>query len=233
MADPRSSASLSRRSISDAVGDLGWRYVLGALQAAVRVASVADGCGVVSHAVDACGEHADGSLRADVRSDAVVLTLQSLAKGSVTSSEIDLARRISDRLARAGLAAGTGSRAPSRSVQMLEIAIDAADIAGIRPFWKAVMGYVDEAGHGGPEDPLVDPVGQGPAIWFQHMAPPRRVRNRIHLDVSVPHDEAERRVQAATDAGGVLVSDSRAPAFWVLADVEGNEVCVTTWQGRD
>jgi 4a-hydroxytetrahydrobiopterin dehydratase len=26
---------------------------------------------------------------------------------------------------------------------------------------------------------------------------------------------------------------SRAPAFWVLADPEGNEACITTWQGRD
>jgi 4a-hydroxytetrahydrobiopterin dehydratase len=29
------------------------------------------------------------------------------------------------------------------------------------------------------------------------------------------------------------VSDTRAPAFWVLADPEHNEVCITTWQGRD
>ena len=38
---------------------------------------------------------------------------------------------------------------------------------------------------------------------------------------------------AALAAGGVLVSDRAAPAFWVLADAEGNEVCVCTWQGRD
>jgi 4a-hydroxytetrahydrobiopterin dehydratase len=25
----------------------------------------------------------------------------------------------------------------------------------------------------------------------------------------------------------------QAPAFWLLADPEGNEACVTTWQGRD
>ena len=29
------------------------------------------------------------------------------------------------------------------------------------------------------------------------------------------------------------MSDAEAPAFWVLADVEGNEVCICTWQGRD
>jgi 4a-hydroxytetrahydrobiopterin dehydratase len=58
-------------------------------------------------------------------------------------------------------------------------------------------------------------------------------RNRIHLDISVPHDEAQHRIQATLAAGGRLVSDAEAPAFWVLADPEGNEACITTWQGRD
>jgi 4a-hydroxytetrahydrobiopterin dehydratase len=30
-----------------------------------------------------------------------------------------------------------------------------------------------------------------------------------------------------------MVSDERARAFWILADAEGNEVCVCTWQDRD
>ena len=38
---------------------------------------------------------------------------------------------------------------------------------------------------------------------------------------------------AAIAAGGTMLSDAEAPAFWVFADVEGNEACVTTWQGRD
>jgi len=52
-------------------------------------------------------------------------------------------------------------------------------------------------------------------------------------DISVPHDEAPRRLDAALAAGGRLVYDAEAPAFWVLADAEGNEACITTWQGRD
>jgi 4a-hydroxytetrahydrobiopterin dehydratase len=96
-----------------------------------------------------------------------------------------------------------------------------------------VLAYVDEPGRSGPEDPLIDPLGQGPAVWFQQMDAPRPQRNRIHLDVSVPHDEAEARIQATLAAGGALRSDAAAPAFWVLADPEGNEACVTTWQGRD
>ena len=70
----------------------------------------------------------------------------------------------------------------------------------------------------------MDPAGIGPTIWFQQMDEPRPQRNRIHFDVIVPHDEAEARVAAAIAAGGHLVSDDRAPAFWVLADAEGNEV---------
>ncbi|HEX9517434.1 MAG TPA: VOC family protein, partial [Streptosporangiaceae bacterium] len=90
-----------------------------------------------------------------------------------------------------------------------------------------------EPGHAGPLDAIVDPAGQGPAIWFQQMTEPRPQRNRIHVDISVPHDEASARLDAAPKAGGALMSDASAPAFWVLADAEGNEACITTWQGRD
>jgi 4a-hydroxytetrahydrobiopterin dehydratase len=80
-----------------------------------------------------------------------------------------------------------------RSIQQLEVAIDALDIPSIRPFWKAVLAYADEPGHSGPEDAIVDPVHQGPAVWFQQMDAPRPQRNRIHFDLTVPHDEAEDR----------------------------------------
>jgi 4a-hydroxytetrahydrobiopterin dehydratase len=65
------------------------------------------------------------------------------------------------------------------------------------------------------------------------MHKPRPGRNRFHLDVCVPADKAPQRLQAALDAGGTLRYDAEAPAFWVLADVEGNEACITTWEGRD
>ena len=49
----------------------------------------------------------------------------------------------------------------------------------------------------------------------------------------VPHDQAEAGVAAAIAAGGRLVTDEHAPSWWVLADTEGNEVCVATWMSRD
>ena len=117
----------------------------------------------------------------------------------------------------------------NRSVTtQLEIAIDALDIPRVKPFWEAVLGYKPHS-----DDDCVDPYGRGPAFWFQQMDEPRPQRNRIHIDVTVPHDVAEQRIAAAIAAGGTLVSDKAAPAFWVLADPEGNEACICTWQGRD
>ncbi|ACZ83951.1 VOC family protein [Streptosporangium roseum] len=231
---PDGGRRLTRREISDAVGDLGWRYVLGLVRASVPVTSLSQAADVAARVAAVAGDDGDGSLSMDARRDRLVLSLQSSATGLVTPLEIGLARRISAAVGELGLRtdAGAGGR-ESRSDQVLEIAIDALDIAAIRPFWKAVLGYADEAGACGAEDPLIDPVGQGPAIWFQQMDAPRPQRNRIHFDISVPHDEAPHRIAAALAAGGVLLSDVQAPAFWVLADVEGNEACVTTWQGRD
>ncbi|MFC1401054.1 MULTISPECIES: VOC family protein [Streptacidiphilus] len=241
---------LSRKQASDAVGAQGWRLLLGALCASVPVRSLAQAVEVAASAVSACGDDADGHLHVDIRPGRVVLTLQSLAQAAVTGRDADLAERLSAVVRAAGLrtepelatetgaAAGTetgaetGTRAV-RSVQMLEIAIDALDIPAIRPFWQAVMGYTDEAEPTCSGAGLVDPVGQGPAIWFQQMDQPRPQRNRIHFDLCVPHDEAQHRIEAALAAGGRLVSADEAPALWVLADSEGNEICVTTWQGRD
>jgi 4a-hydroxytetrahydrobiopterin dehydratase len=224
---PAVERKLGRTEASDAVGSLGWRFVLGTLRTSVLVGSLAEGAELVRRAIATCGESADQHLRADLRPEQAILTLQTLPDASVTARDVELAHRISE------VVQAAGRRTSPESVQLLEIAIDALDIAAIRPFWKAILGYVDEAGADGPEDPLVDPIGQSPAIWFQQMDGPRPQRNRIHFDISVPHDEASARIEAALSAGGRLLSAAaRAPAFWVLADAEGNEACITTWQGR-
>jgi 4a-hydroxytetrahydrobiopterin dehydratase len=226
--------TLSQRQASDAVTQLGWRYLLGMLRTCVRVGALSQAAEVASRAVAVTGTGADEHLTIDVRPDRVVITLQTAAVAAVTPRDVELARLISAAMSELGspTEAGVGGGAP-RSVQALEIAIDALDIPAVRPFWKAVMGYGDEPGSTGPKDPIADSLGQGPAIWFQQMDAPRPQRNRIHIDISVPHDEAPGRIKAALGAGGTLVSDAAAPAFWVLADAEGNEACITTWQGRD
>ncbi|WAX57087.1 hypothetical protein M6B22_21600 [Jatrophihabitans cynanchi] len=225
--------ALTRQQISDAVGAHGWRFVLGELRTAVPVQSVAHAAAVAAIVAAEAGSGA-GSLRMDLRPECALLTLQDPATSWVTETDVATARRVSEALLAAGLcpAGGVGTE-QTRSTQVIEIAVDAMDIAAVRPFWRAVFGYACEPGHDGPEDPIVDPQRQGPSVWFQQMDAPRAQRNRIHFDVAVPHDEAPNRIRAALAAGGTMVSDRRAPAFWVLADAEGNEVCVCTWQGRD
>lgn len=220
---------LTRLDASDAVTDLGWRYVLGSLRAQVPALSLAHAAEVAARAVRACGDDADPHLVVDLRADRVHLALRTRPMGGVTQRDVDLAHRISGAVRDAGLRTEPGH---DPVVQSLELAIDAMDIRRIRPFWRAVMSYVDEPG-AGPAGAVVDPAGLAPSIWFQQMDQPRPQRNRIHLDISVPHDEAERRIEAALAAGGHLVNAGSAPAYWVLADAEGNEVCVCTWQGRD
>jgi 4a-hydroxytetrahydrobiopterin dehydratase len=216
---------LSRPGASDAVTGIGWRYILGEFRTEVLTGSLPLAADVAARAAAEAG--AQGHLRIDVRADRVIFSLQTAAVAWVTPLDVELAHRISAVAGEFRLTTQPGS------VQALEIGIDAMDIAKIRPFWQAVLGYADEPGRSGPPNGLVDPAGQGPAIWFQQMDAPRPERNRIHFDVSVPHDEAHQRIAATIAAGGTLIYDAEAPAFWVLADPEGNEACITTWQGRD
>jgi pterin-4a-carbinolamine dehydratase len=232
--EPDLDAPLSRTAASAAVADIGWRYLLGVLAVSVPVRSLAQAGEVAAAAVAACAPDADDHLRVDLRPDRVELSVQTRALGVTTGRDAQLAHRIDAALAGLGhAAAGATSDGSPRPVQMLELAIDAMDIPAIRPFWKAVLGYADEPGSDGDQAAIVDPAGQLPAIWFQQMDSPRPQRNRIHFDITVAHDEAEPRVRAALAVGGRLVDDSFARSYWVLADAEGNEVCVCTWTDRD
>jgi 4a-hydroxytetrahydrobiopterin dehydratase len=225
-------APLTRQQISDAVDPLGWRLILGAAITHVPVSSLVGAADAASIAIAAAGTDGDGHLSAELHADRVVLRLHTVAVGSVTEHDLRLAPRVTDALAACGLRTQPGTEAVAP--QNLEIAIDALDIPLIRPFWRAVTGYVDEPGPPDlPDGALLDPLRRGPAIWFQQMDEPRSQRNRIHLDVDVAPELARPRIDAALAAGGTLLSADRAPAFWVLADPEGNEVCVCTWQGRD
>jgi 4a-hydroxytetrahydrobiopterin dehydratase len=204
--------------------------IYGSYVASVAVDGLRHAMQIATAALDACGAAADDHLHVDVRPDVVALRLQTRGTVDVTALDAALAERISEAVrAAGGELAPTG---PARAEQQLEFAIDALDIPKIRPFWKAVLGYLDEP-RAGTTGGLVDPAGQGPSVWFQQMDAPRPQRNRIHFDLDVAHDEAERRIAAALEAGGTLVSDAQARAFWVLADAEGNEICICTWQDRD
>lgn len=228
---PAGDAALTRGQVCQAVDPLGWRLILGVVTTHVLVASLEEAVRAVTIAVSAAGTDGTGHLTAEVTSGRAVLRLHTAARGAVTGLDLALARRVTEALAAESLSTVAGDAVPP---QTIEIAIDALDIARVRPFWQAVTGYADEPQPADPPpDALVDPLGRGPAIWFQQMDEPRTQRNNIHLDVDVPPEHAQARIDAALAAGGTLLDAGAAPSFWVLADPEGNEACICTWQGRD
>jgi 4a-hydroxytetrahydrobiopterin dehydratase len=158
----------------------------------------------------------------DLRYSSVTVRLFTHEVNAVSERDVELARTISLTARSLGFIAD-----PSR-VEEVQVTIDAMDIATVRAFWRAVLNYRDEG-----SDELRDPEGRGPSFWFQQMDVPRTQRNRVHVDVNVPHDEATARVTSAIAAGGRLVTDDFAPSWWVLADPEGNEACVATWMRRE
>ena len=219
--------TLRHADVTDQVDARHWRVVLGRVQGTFRTGSFTRGAELVRRVAEVADE-LDHHPDMDLRYSTVRISTVSHDAGGLTDRDVRLAARLTAVVEEMGLE-------PLVSVpQDLEIAIDAMDIPAVVPFWRAVLGYVDELPEAADSLPaLIDPSGSGPSVWFQQMDEPRPQRNRIHLDVSVPHDVAVARVEAAVAAGGTLLSERRAPAFWVLADPEGNEACVCTWQNRE
>ena len=223
MADPRE--KLSATQVRDA-GLEDWRQIVGRLRARFRTGDFRTGLALVNtigDAAEAANHHPDIQL---TYSD-VIVTLVSHDVGGITSRDIELARRISSDAAELGIRRDVGG------LTQIELGLDTVHGPQLAPFYSALLG--GKLVNGEP----VDPSGQVPTVWWQGPSgdetwalPGQPFEQRWHLDVWVAHDEAERRLQAVLDAGGHLVSDRAAPAYWVVEDTDGNRSCICTPAGR-
>jgi 4a-hydroxytetrahydrobiopterin dehydratase len=210
---------LSYAEVRDAGLD-DWRVLIGVLHARFATGNFAAGLEMVDRIGEAA-EEADHHPDLDLSYPSLYVRLLSHDVGGLTSRDVALARRISD------IAAELGVEATPAETMALELALDVPDPGAVSEFWAAVQSYRAQG------DEVVDPAGRRPALWFQD-APDAtgEVPQRFHYDVVVPPEVAEDRVAAAIAAGGTLVTDEYAPAFWVLADAHGNKACVCTSEGR-
>lgn len=195
-------------------------HLNGSLYGAFTTADFTTAARVVARATDAAeamNHHPDVALGYGK----VSFTLSSHDAGGVTARDVRLAGQIQE------LASELGAQADSRRPEQYEIAIDCMNADAIRDFWRAGLGYEELTSDDGEID-LVDPRGTGPKIWFQQMGVARTERNRIHIDVYVPTADAKTRVAAIVAAGGAILTDEHARDWCVMADVEGNELCVCT-----
>ena len=212
-------ATLSGREVAQAgLGD--WVLLRDALHTRLE-ADFATGLRLVA-AIGAAAEQVDHHPDLDLRYAHLDVRLTSHDAQGVTRRDLRLARTISE------LAAAEGVPARPLAAQLVELALDTPDAAAVLPFWQEVLAARSGGDAYGPElraDAL-------PTLWFQASGR-QEPRQRFHLDLWVAPDVVEQRLAAAVAAGGVLVSDAEAPAFWVLADPDGNRVCLCTWQDRD
>jgi 4a-hydroxytetrahydrobiopterin dehydratase len=207
----------------EAAGLDDWRQLFEALRTRYLTGNFNRGLDLVTR-IAALADEVDHHPDVDLRYPHVDVSLSSHDAFGVTSRDIALGRAIS------GAAAELGIEADPTATAVVEIGLDTWDHAEIKPFWAAVLAMSD---HPRQEGELRDPSGTQPTLWFQDTTRHDEPRQRFHLDIRVPPEVAEERIAAALAAGGVLVSDERAPRFTVLADVQGNKVCVTTGLGRD
>ena len=210
MADPK--RTLTPDEI-DEEGLADWRRLLTGLAAQFATGDFAAGLALVQR-IGAAAEEANHHPDVTLTYPHVRVVLASHDVGGITSRDIDLARRISDMAAEAGISAD-----PRRQTEV-ELCLDTTSEERVAPFYAALLGkesvpwWMQEPGGDGTDLPQADP----PQRW--------------HLDVWVPADEAESRLQEVLAAGGRLVSDAEAPSFWVIEDSDGNRSCICSQSGR-
>jgi 4a-hydroxytetrahydrobiopterin dehydratase len=222
---------LTAQQIADEKPD-GWAHLLNGLQTRIATTDFATGLALVN-AIGAAADEMDHHPDVDLRYTHVAIRLTSHDTGAVTRRDIRLARRVNE------LAEAAGLKTTAASTSRLELALDTPARDNVAPFWAAVLGGKlngDEVSH--PDDAL-------PTVWFQHSGEGdggendggediggEGPRQRWHLDLWLDPTEVRQRMDDALAAGGTLVSDANAPSFWVLADAEGNKVCLCTTLSR-
>lgn len=208
-------------AIADGLGD--WRRLAQPLAARYRSADPRARAAFAAAVVEAGA--AGGHEPAEVRVGrgfvdlALVTVEEATGHRGVTVADLDLAGTAT-RLAREhGLIPAPGE------VAQIELALDTADDTAVSPFWSALLtGEPGNVVH----DTVFDPTDRVPSVWFQGTTPHDPPRQRWHLDLWLAPEVAQERIAAAVVAGGTVVDASEAPSFTVLADPDGNHVCVCT-----
>ena len=109
------------------------------------------------------------------------------------------------------------------------IVVDCAEPEPLARFWSEAIGWAtagpDKDGDWG----LVPPSGKGPRLEFIRVPDgPKTVKNRLHIDVAPgPAGDQAAEVARLRALGAVPVDVGQGDVSWVvLADPEGNELCV-------
>ncbi len=125
--------------------------------------------------------------------------------------------------------------------RLADVVIDCAHPASVARFWAASLdGYAvadydaDELerlralGVDDPEDDptvLVEGPAGSPRLWLQRVPEAKLVKNRVHIDLHA--DELGAEVDRLVELGARVLQPER-DGLVVMADIEGNEFCLTS-----
>ena len=124
--------------------------------------------------------------------------------------------------------------------RLADIVFDCARPAALARFWAAALDGYEVAPYDDAElerlrsigiedvedDPsvLVQASPDRPRLWFQRVPEPKRVKNRVHLDLRA--DDADAEVTRLTSLGAAVLDDQPVADLIVMQDPEGNEFCL-------
>ncbi|MCR2826261.1 VOC family protein [Microbacterium sp. zg.Y909] len=154
----------------------------------------------------------------DLRPEGVVVRVPNRTQQGIPAATPQFAAAVSLAAAEHGLTAD-----PSLA-QSVGIYVAQHSQVDVRPFFLAALGY-EPLG----ETDAIDPLRCGPQLAFNPITGDTLARGRTHFDVFVPADQAQARVDAALAAGGRLVDDTQAPAWWSLASPDNHGVDIASW----
>ena len=209
-------------ALGEEVGTADWQAVFSAM-ACYRITSPAQQRALAAAAAALAGD-AGFPLLVDLRPGLVIIDSgKDQWEDDAHGLELDFTGLAANLQSAARELGATADPGLPRFVQLF---LDAADVAAVRAFWVAALGYTHDR-RAGVSD-IHDPRRLNPVLVFQQLdaseTERRRQRNRIHVELAVPSDLAETRVATAVAAGGRLLDESEDR--WLVADPEGNEMVI-------
>ncbi len=202
----------------------GWTVVDGRLEVSVRAKDFTQAIEFVNRFTNFATAH-EQHHDFEIRYNPIRMRVVSHDVGHQTDRDIRFATSVDVLIEEMQL-----KRQPEK-IARTHLGLASSDVAAIKPFWQAILNFK------GDENMIVDRSDVLPPIRFHQFADATASTDEVnlsgalgkaHMDVFLPADQAESRVQAAVEAGGKLLNDTEAPTEWELADADGNRIFVRT-----
>ncbi len=113
------------------------------------------------------------------------------------------------------------------SVAAVRLCIDANDVDRVSAFWASLLDYRIREIDGSDGWRHLEPTSPDlPKLTIQPVPEPKTRKNRLHLDLFVP--DPDPWIRRCVELGATLLGRSEDPDDWfqVIADPEGNELCI-------